>query len=84
MQDYKFIPHPCCRPSVSKRYRVVLSEDKMYADVYLIGGDIKACFYVSIEQGKAVLHDNVNHSTVVIPTQTTVKSKNPFYYDETD
>ena len=67
---------------IEKIYRTILSCDRLFADIYLIGGDLKACFHIDIEDGKAVLKDTKNHTSVVLPIEEYVVSRSEFYYDE--
>lgn len=66
----------------SKKYRVEISSDGNFADVYLLTGALKSCFHIDIQQGKAILKDDIQHTMSIIPTSCEAVSSSPFTYDE--
>lgn len=64
------------------KYRTELSSDSKYVNVYSPNGKLMSCFYMKLEQGKAVLCDKVNNSLSVIPAQDEVILIEPFEYDK--
>lgn len=67
---------------LKKVYYAELSDDKTIADVYAVGGSIKASFRVDVVDGRVLLYEDINHAMTVIPTPFKAISNSPFIYDE--
>ena len=65
------------------KYRTVLSDDGKYAEIYSSKGKLMSYFYLTIEDGYAVLRDKIQGSMSVIPTYDDVMDIQPFEYNKT-
>lgn len=65
----------------SSKYRVELSADSKYVDIYSNTGRLIRCFSIRIEEGHAVLSDSVMNSISIIPTKEKAIGSYPFEYD---
>lgn len=79
---HNFSDKPQCQ--YVKKFRASVSLNGRFVDILDIQDNVKACFSIVVKFGKAILEEQINHTTIIIPTSHDVEKVSPFSYNLED